>query len=114
MKKGDGYVLRRMLILFVLFMCSLGIWTPHLNAQNKSKRVTINLQSAEIGKFFSEIQKQSGLNFLMTTEEKRNAPKVTVHEKNQPVEAVLDKVLGKLGYIYHIENGLVSIRGRFT
>ncbi len=114
MKKRDGYVLRRMLILFVLFMCSLGIWTPHLNAQNKSKRVTINLQSAEIGKFFSEIQKQSGLNFLMTTEEKRNAPKVTVHEKNQPVEAVLDKVLGKLGYIYHIENGLVSIRGRFT
>lgn len=86
-----------------------------IHAQNAGqKKISISLKNAPIEEFFSTVQKQTGLNFIMTSTEKRKAPRVTVEEKNQPAEAVIKKVLNSLNYSYNIQNGIISIRGRLN
>ena len=98
-----------LLVLWIIVPGQGGAW-----AQTTTKKVSMNLKNAPINSFFQIIQHQTGYNFIMTTEEQRNAPHVTVNVQNEPVNTVLEKVLDNLGYNYRINNGVVSIRSRMN
>ena len=93
--------------LLLLAFC----WAPTAQAQ-MSKRISVNLKSASIEEFFSVLNEKAGIDFIMTTEEKERAPKVTVNDTNQPAIVILRNVLGRLGYNYRIDKNVVSIHGR--
>lgn len=82
------------------------------NAQAvETKKVTINMESGTLVQFFEQIRKQTGLDFIMSSEaQPSGSRKVTVHVTNQPVGKVLDQVLGQLGYTYGIRNGFITLK----
>ena len=101
-----------MALLFCLSLSDMGSVTVY--AQNATKKITVSLKNAPIDEFFNVVRKQTGLNFIMTSVEKRRAPLVSIDEKNQPADVIIKKVLGSLGYSYNIQNGVISIRGRLN
>ena len=92
-----------MALLFCLSLSDMGSVTVY--AQNATKKITVSLKNAPIDEFFNVVRKQTGLNFIMTSVEKRRAPLVSIDEKNQPADVIIKKVLGSLGYSYNIQNG---------
>ena len=82
------------------------------NAQAvETKKVTINMESGTLVQFFEQIRKQTGLDFIMSSEaQPSGSRKVTVHVSNQHVGKVLDQVLGQLGYTYDIRNGFITLK----
>lgn len=80
-------------------------------AQADQKTVTIDLSNATVSQLLEEVKKQTGLSFIMTSDLQNAAPRVTVKEKDAKVSTVLNKTLGRMGYSYSIENGIIKITG---
>lgn len=78
-------------------------------AQKRNATVTLDLNNATIVQVLEEVKKQTGISFVMTAELYKEAPKVSVKQKNAKLENVLDDVLGKVGYTYIIEKDIIKV-----
>ena len=74
MEKRETAAARRLWFTLFVLLWTMAPWCPQSVAQNKGKTVTVTLREASIDEFFDAIQRQTGLNFIMTTAEKRKAP----------------------------------------
>ena len=99
---------KRLILLCAMLVCMFAAMaqTP------EEQRVTINLENATLSTFLEEVKQQTGLDFMSTSDAIRSSAKVTVHETNTPLKAVLNKVLGKLGYSYDINDGFISLSAK--
>ena len=85
---------RIVMILCFIFL----LFTPVLaTSQSSAKRVSLNLKSATVKEFFDAVKVQTGLNFIYSTEQVKNMPRITVRSNSQPIGEVLDKVLSNTG-----------------
>lgn len=86
------------------------LFTPVLAAsQSNAMRVSLDLKSATVKEFFDTVKGQTGLNFIYSTEQVKDMPRITIRSNNQPINEVLDKVLANTGYSYEIEGNIVTI-----
>ena len=67
------------------------------------------LKSATVKEFFDAVKVQTGLNFIYSTEQVKNMPRITIQSNSQPISEVLNKVLANTGYSYEIEGNIVTI-----
>ena len=60
--------------------------------QPKHQTVTINAKSMSVKQFFAEVKKQTGLNFIYSTDLAAKLPHITVNATNRPLRQVLDEI----------------------
>lgn len=82
--------------------------------QPKHQTVTINAKSMSVKQFFAEVKKQTGLNFIYSTDLAAKLPHITVNATNRPLRQVLDEVMNKVNCRYEIEGNIVTITRRMA
>ena len=83
-------------------------------AQQQQQNVTIVNKSMTVKQFFAEVKKQTGLNFIYSTDLAAKLSHVTVNAKNRPLREVLDEVMRKVNCTYEIEGNIVTITRRIA
>ena len=79
-------------------------------AQQQSKQtVTINAKSMNVKDFLAEVKKQTGLNFIYSTDLAAKLPHISVSATNRPLRSLLDEVMKKVNCEYDIEGNIVTI-----
>ena len=108
MKENKQFRLVPILIVMVLW---LGLTTATAVPQQSSldKRVTLSMNRATIKDFFTQVKKQTGLDFIYSSDLLRTLPRVTINAANKPVKQVLDEVMGMVNCTYDVEGNLVTI-----
>lgn len=93
-----------MMVLFLTFSASSA------SAQNVEDRlVTVNITSGTIYEFFNQMKQQTGLDFIMSENNKKTLPKITIKGKNIPLRKALNVVMSQIHANYDIENGIVTV-----
>ncbi len=105
---------KRKLVKTVLFIkltaILIGIGCLQLKAQNVPQNVTLSFKNAPLQKVFKEIKKQTGYNFLCTSELLDMAGKVDLDAKNISVQQALQECLQKTPLTYSIVEKTIVIR----
>lgn len=84
-------------------------------AQNKAnQKVTLSLKQVTVKDFFSELKKQTGLNFVYSSDLARTLPKVTVNAQGKNASDVLDEVMAKINCQYEIEGNIVTVTRKLS
>lgn len=96
-----------LLLLFALWLAAPA--AIPLVAQNINKTVTLSLKKASVKYFFTEMKKQTGLDFICSSELVKNLPAVTVNAKGVDAGRVLDNVIAQLGCKYTVNGSIVTI-----
>ena len=96
-------------IIMFLFIVSFLFTSVNAASQSSALRVSLNLKSATVKEFFDAVKGQTGLNFIYSTEQVKNMPRITINSDNQSINEVLDKVLMNTGYSYEIEGNIVTL-----
>ena len=77
--------------------------------QVKSDRVTLSLQNVTVEQMFSQIKKQTGYNFVISSELSKNLRRVRVTANNEAVKSVLERVLNPLNCTFDIDGRVITI-----
>lgn len=93
---------------------TFGETSPVVAQQPKRQTVTINSKSMNVKQFFAEVKKQTGLNFIYSTDLAAKLPNVSVSATNRPLREVLDDVMNKVNCRYEIEGNIVTITRRIA
>jgi len=72
-------------------------------------RVTLNLKNVTLQHFFQEMRKQTGLNFIIKSEDEKHVPNITVTAKDETAEDVLGNVLFPYDCYFSINKNLVTV-----
>ena len=88
--------------------------SPVMAQQGHGQTVTINAKSMSVKQFFAEVKKQTGLNFIYSTDLAAKLPHITVSATNRPLRQVLDEVMDKVNCRYEIEGNIVTITRRIA
>lgn len=81
-------------------------------AQNEKKTVTVNVQAQPVKTVLAEIKKQTGLNFIYSTDLAKTWPKVTVNVRGVSALRVLDLIMQQINCRYDVDGNLVTITRR--
>lgn len=101
MKKNNQLKLVSIFLMMVLWLgMSTAKAAPNQNVLDKP--VTLSMQRATVKDFFTQVKKQTGLDFIYSSELLRTLPRVTVNATNKPVRQVLDEVMGMIECAYEI------------
>lgn len=74
--------------------------------------VSLNLQGVSLKQFVDVMRQKTGWNFLYNALLFQDAKPVSVVAKEESVESVLKRVLGKEGFVYSIADGIVVIKSK--
>jgi hypothetical protein len=75
----------------------------------QSAKITISLSNTGIEDVLKEIQKQSGLNYLLNNEEVSKDIKVSVNVKNETIEEALNQCFKNLNLTYKIVDNVIIV-----
>lgn len=98
----------------ILGAVTFGGVNPVMAQHPKRQTVTINAKSMSVKQFFAEVKKQTGLNFIYSTDLAAKLPHITVNATNRPLRQVLDEVMDKVNCRYEIEGNIVTITRRIA
>ena len=95
--------------LCVLLTC-LFSFVVLARASAQQERVNLDLKEVSLKTLFNEIQRQTALSFVYSTEVTGDLGKVTVKVNGETVMDVLDRVLAGTGLTYRFEGDIIVIR----
>ena len=95
--------------LCVLLTC-LFSFVVLAKASAQEERVNLDLKEVSLKTLFNEIQRQTALSFVYSTEVTGDLGKVTVKVSGETVESVLSQVLAGTGLTYRFEGDIIVIR----
>ncbi len=99
-----------MVVLLLMTLLTLSV-----SAQSvKDKTVTLDMTQVTVKQFFAEVKKQTGLNFIYSTELAKTFPKVTVKAQNKPVRQVLNEVMNMINCTYDLEGSIVTVTRKLS
>ena len=99
----------RIMKLCVLLTC-LFSFVVLAKASAQEERVNLDLKEVSLKTLFNEIQRQTALSFVYSTEVTGDLGKVTVKVNGETVESVLSQVLAGTGLTYRFEGDIIVIR----
>lgn len=105
----------RFRLLTVVLMTAMALTAAPdvVSAQTaKGRQVTLNLRQVSVKTFFDAMKKQTGLDFLCSSELVKKLPTVTVDVKDMDAMRVIDNVMGKLGCKYVVKDGIVTVTSK--
>jgi len=99
--------------LAILFVLSFNLLFSQVN--DLSKKITIYAENKSIEYIFSEITKQSGLNFSYNSKVLNNDKKISFHVTDKTLEETLDELVARLNIEYKIiENQIILKKQKKT
>ena len=81
-----------------------------VSAKSDAQGITLSIKNATLEKVFKEIKAQSGYNFVYNNSLLRNAKKVDIVAKNEPVEVVLRKMLQNQPFTFSIIEKTIVVK----
>ncbi len=100
---------RFLILLAVALWAFCPIGTSTAMAQKKRENVTLNVNSVSIDQLFQQIKKQTGYNFVISSELASSLPKITAKAQAKPVRQFLNEELDRLGCTYDIDNLTITV-----
>lgn len=98
-------ILKAMKLTFVFLTAFL----LNVSAKSTAQKVTLNVKNVTLDQVFREIERQTGYGFLFSKKILKDAYRVTLDVKNQPVNDVLQMCFIKQPLKYAIENNTIVI-----
>ena len=95
--------------LCVLLLLALWTLIPTAAQAQTSENVTLDLQQTSIQHLFSQIKKQTGYSFIISSDLARSLKPADVKAQNEPVRKVLDRVLGAQNCTYDIDGHTITV-----
>lgn len=105
---------RAVWVLLLSLMTSMAPLTEASAQAGGDRRVTIDVSQTSVKHFFGEVKKQTGLNFIYSTDLEASLPKVSVKADNKSIREVLDDVMRQTDCEYEIEGNIVTISRRLA
>src|SRR6266540_2774524 len=98
-----------MMKMTILLICTLSLQSFATDGFGQDN-ITLRLDNATLRKAFREIEKQTSFRFVYNEEAVPNDQEVSIHVEEQPLNAVMKKLLDKTALTYRvISNDLVVI-----
>ena len=98
-------ILKAMKLTFVFLTAFL----LNVSAKSSAQKVTLNVKNVTLDKVFREIERQTGYGFLFTKKMLKDAGRVTLDVKNEPVNDVLHQCFIEQPLNYTIQNYTIVI-----
>lgn len=76
----------------------------------KSNSVTLNLKSVPIKTLFDQIQRQTGISFVYSSDDIKSMPLVSVQANKESVDKVLTRVLKGSNFSFKIKNNIITVK----
>ena len=80
--------------------------------QGAAKKVSVNFNGVTVKTVLDAIKKQTGLNFIYSTDLAKTWPKVNVHVRERRVTEVMNDIMSQINCRYDIQGNLVTITRR--
>src|SRR5680860_270867 len=93
---------------FTIFLIVLGVC--QVKATTWGQEIFISVENAPLQEVFQEIRKQSGYDFIYTTELINQSRPVTLHVSGLPVSEVLKLCLADQPFTYMVDNKTIILR----
>lgn len=102
---------RRVTVLFcsVILLLFMSALTTSAAQNVNTMRVSLDVKAVTVKEFLDAVKKQTNLNFIYNSELAKGMSKITFQGVDQPVRAVLDKVMADAGCSYEIDGTIVTI-----
>lgn len=104
-----GRKLWKIMKLFMILMCCF-TFSLSANSFAQQERVNLDLRGVSIKTLFGEIQRQTKLHFIFSSEQTNHLDKLTVKAKNETVQSVLDRVFEGTGFTYTFRDDIIMVR----
>lgn len=80
-----------------------------VSASSKAQNVSLNVRETRLEEVFRLLEKQTGYNFLFNSEVTKKAAPVSLSVKQQPLNTVLNNLLGRMNLSFVVEDRTVVI-----
>ena len=102
---------RRVTVLFcsVILLLFMSALTTSAAQNVNAMKVSLDVKAVTVKEFLDAVKKQTNLNFIYNSELAKGMSKITFQGVDQPVRAVLDKVMADAGCSYEIDGTIVTI-----
>ena len=97
---------KKVLLTFAVALVSLAAAAA---APDLDTKVTVNYQSAPVETVLASLQKQTGLNFVYSSDLAKTWPKVTIQARKRPAEEVIRDLVNLIECQYTVKGNIVSI-----
>src|SRR5690606_23897242 len=97
-----------MLTMKITFFMLLVLVTG-VHAEGMAQKVTLSLKNEKIERLFSEITKQTNIQFLYSNEVLQKAQPVNIQVRNADVNDVLREVIARQNMTYRVIEGTVTV-----
>ena len=101
--------LRKYLPAVMLLALLVTFRAPAMAQKVKSENVTVNVTSVTISQLFTQLKKQTGYNFVISSDLAKSFKNVTVNATNKPLQEVLKDVLNQNNCTYDIDGRTITI-----
>lgn len=101
--------LRKYLPAVMLLALLVTFRAPAMAQKVKSENVTVNATSVTISQLFTQLKKQTGYNFVISSDLAKSFKNVTVNATNKPLQEVLKDVLNQNNCTYDIDGRTITI-----
>lgn len=95
--------------LVLLLAMLIGTPAEALAQKDAQQTVTLTMKKVSAKTFFTELKKQTGLNFVYSSELSESWPAVSITANKKTVKQILDEITLKLGCEYKIEGNVVTL-----
>ena len=95
--------------LFMILMCCF-TFSLSANSFAQQEKVNLDLRDVSIKTLFSEIQRQTKLHFIFSSEQANRLDKLTVKATDETVKSVLDRIFEGTGFSYTFRDDIIMVR----
>ncbi len=95
--------------LFMILMCCF-TFSLSANSFAQQEKVNLDLRDVSIKTLFSEIQRQTKLHFIFSSEQANRLDKLTVKATDETVKSVLDRIFEGTGFSYTFRGDIIMVR----
>jgi TonB-linked SusC/RagA family outer membrane protein len=81
-----------------------------VSAATRAQKVSISDNNMSLSQVFNKIRKQTGYNFIYTNENLAKASRVSIHEKDAPLEEVLNQCFRNQPLTYTINDRIIIVK----
>ena len=95
--------------LFMILMCCF-TFSLSANSFAQQEKVNLDLRDVSIKTLFNEIQRQTKLHFIFSSEQANRLDKLTVKATDETVKSVLDRIFEGTGFSYTFRDDIIMVR----
>ncbi len=106
--KSPRNVFLIMKLTFVL--CVFLTFSLSAKLYSQQEKISLNLNNVTLEEVIDALKKQTGISFFYNSSLFKDAPRVSLHVTNEPLDKLLTDILGKEGFVYDFRDDVVVIK----